>query len=71
MWKPGQIVTIGGVVFRIMRYKGEFYACGHCYFYLKRVACVLYTQSRTIGKCQNLIPEDCYFKRLSPTIVMR
>ena len=71
MWKPGQIVTIGGIVFRVMRYRGEFYACSHCYFYLKRIMCVLHTQSPIIENCQNLIPDDCYFKRLSPIIMMR
>lgn len=66
MWRAGQIVTIGGAVFSVMHYRGDSYACEHCYFYLKRVGCALRVQSPTIENCAKLIPEDCYFKRLSP-----
>lgn len=66
MWRAGQIVTIGGIVFRVMRHKGAYYACDRCYFDLNRIGCALHVQSPHIGRCFNLIPKDCYFKRLSP-----
>lgn len=66
MWRAGQIVTIGGVVFRVIRRKEGHHVCDRCYFDLNRVGCALHVQSSTIEGCEKLIPEDCYFKRLSP-----
>lgn len=70
-YKPGQIVTIYGIVYRIMRCKPEapLYPCAcdgctfgtfyKCAFPMTNLSCV------------DLIPQDCYFVRLSPIIVMK
>lgn len=42
MWRAGQIVTIGGVVFRVIRRKEGHHVCDRCYFDLNRVGCALH-----------------------------
>ena len=71
MWKPGQLVTINGIVYRVMRCKPDapFYpdACDGCAFAAFR-GCVFPIFSRF---CWDSIPNDCYFVRLSPIIVIK
>jgi len=61
-WKPGQLVTIDGVVYQVKRANPCYIACSLCNF-------------RNCGACflprhyiPYPIPHDCYFKRLSPII---
>ena len=71
MWKPGQIVTIKGIVYRVMRCAPDapFYpdACDGCAFAAFR-GCVFPMISIN---CWDVIPKDCYFVRLSPIIVIK
>lgn len=66
MWKAGQLVTICGEVYRIRRAK--HIVCGNicklCSFYT-RYECLLRTYEPKYRNCFNLLPEDCYFKRLN------
>jgi hypothetical protein len=60
MWKPGQLVTIKGTVYRIKRAVPAYNSCSLCDFnYCGK--CGLYTEHEPYP-----IPFDCYFKRLSP-----
>ena len=68
MWKPGNLVTIKGVVYRVKREYKPWHACRQCAF-----GSWLYTVSgepccqlpvRNYGKYP--LPEDCYLERVSP-----
>ena len=71
MWKPGQLVTIKGIVYRVMRCTPDapFYpdACDGCTFAAFR-GCVF---PMININCWDVIPNDCYFVRLSPIIKIR
>lgn len=57
MWKPGNLVTIKGIVYRVKR-SHSANVCGQC--------------ALDNGYCgwpnrnQYLLPGNCYFKRVSP-----
>lgn len=57
-WKPGQLVTIKGIVYRIER-SNSGSVCRKCA--LDDVLCCTWPICT-----QYPLPEDCYFKRVSP-----
>lgn len=62
MWKPGQLVTIKGIVYRVKRAIPAYKACSLCGF--NHCACTLFD---AIGDDKPYpIAYNCYLKRLSP-----
>lgn len=60
MWKPGNLVTIKGVVYRVKR-SNTANICGQCALSINTgQACAWPYRS------QYLVPDNCYLKRLSP-----
>ena len=66
MWKAGQLVTICGEVYRVKR--AELLVCRDickwCSF-CPQNECLLRIYEPKYRNCFNLLPEDCYFKRLN------
>ena len=66
MWKPGQLVTIKGVVYRVMHCTSDapFYpdVCDGCAF-AAFLGCVF---PINIFYCWDFIPKDCYFVKVWP-----
>lgn len=60
MWKPGNLVTIKGVVYRVKR-TDSAYTCRQCAFG-DEFLCSL--PARIYGRYP--LPIDCYLKRVSP-----
>lgn len=69
MWKPGQLVTIGGIVYKICRISRNtaYYPCDLCAF-SGQLCCTLTYNQLKYEDCTKLIPNDCYFERLSPVV---
>lgn len=67
MWRPGQLVTINGIVYRIKRKPLSYMACDLCAFSGQLCCTLTYNQSK-YEVCTKLIPNDCYFERLSPVV---
>lgn len=65
MWKPGNLVTIGGIVYRVKREPAQWTSCKLCAFG-DEFRCSL--PVRNYGKYP--LPEDCYLERVSPVIVI-
>lgn len=60
MWKPGNLVTIKGVVYRVKRTDSAD-ICGQCALNKRELQyCAWPYRSRY------LLPGDCYLKRVSP-----
>ena len=72
MWRAGQLVTINGIVYRIRRnlHDTPYYPCDFCAFSIQFGCTLAYNQLK-YKCCTELIPNDCYFERLSPVIVMK
>lgn len=67
MWKPGQLVTICGEVYRIKRVPAWLIRnpCVFCSFYHKGADyCELRLYEPKYKDCLKLIPVNCYFDRL-------
>lgn len=67
MWKPGQLVTICGEVYRVKRAKhiDRGSICKLCSFDLAD-ECLLRIYEPKYRNCYKLLPIDCYFERLEP-----
>lgn len=74
MWRPGQLVTINGIVYRIKSYKHKEHLClspcDGCAFACGNT-CMFIVHAPKYYDCMQLIPNDCYFERLSPIIVIK
>ena len=70
MWKPGQLITICGEVYRVKRACPWIKcACAFCYFYCNSAeSCELRIYNPKLRFCWDYIPDDCYFERVSPII---
>ena len=71
MWKAGQLVTIDGVVYRVKRLDrtSKVFPCQRCIFEDWLQICTFpgYKNSKEkYSTCIGLIPDDCYFERVSP-----
>lgn len=64
MWKPGQLVTIHGEVYRIKRNDVSF-VCRLCSF-RPNWTCDLHKCEPKSKRCFELIPSNCYFEKLKP-----
>lgn len=62
-WKPGQLITIRGIVYRIERADSGS-VCSECA--LNNGVCCTWPIHK-----QYPLPEDCYFKRVSPVPIMK
>lgn len=60
-WKPGNLVTVNGIVYRVKRESEQWTSCYLCEFG-DMYHCSL--PVRNYGKYP--LAEDCYLKRLSP-----
>ena len=58
MWKPGQLVTIEGKVYRVKKHIND-YTCTLCAFIKRKYFC-------KYPKCTEKIPFNCYFKQVYP-----
>jgi len=71
MWKPGQLVTINGIVYRVKSYKSDdiLYSspCDGCAFACGNT-CMFIVRAPKYCDCMRLIPNDCYFEKVSPII---
>lgn len=69
MWKPGQLITICGEVYRVKRKCGYYYTykniCKNCAFD-NGSNCDLRIYEPKYRICTHLIPDDCYFERVLP-----
>ena len=69
MWKPGQLVTINGIVYRVKSYKSDtprhLSPCDGCAFAYITI-CKLPLYAPKYYDCMRLIPNDCYFERVYP-----
>ena len=63
MWKPGNLVTIKGIVYRVKREREPFTSCRQCAF-SDEFGCSLTVTS--YGRYP--LPTDCYLERESPVI---
>lgn len=74
MWRPGNLVTIGKIVYRVMPLEqdseSDFYPCDFCSFG-GQLCCCLPAHQVKYDFCINLIPHNCYFQRVSPIIVIK
>lgn len=70
MWKPGQLVTICGEVYRIKREDllNHRNICKLCSFYTQN-ECLLRIYEPKYRNCYNLLPIDCNFERLKPKCI--
>ena len=65
-WKPGQLITICGEVYRVKR------NCDKCVSFCKNCAfdngpdCDLRIYEPKYRSCTPLIPDDCHFERVDP-----
>ena len=81
MWKPGQLITICGEVYRIKKYKvqlSRFYIslayysagaliCKKCPFHNHiKDECELRLYNPKYTSCGELIPYECYFEKVWP-----
>lgn len=67
MWKPGQLITICGEVYRVKRIHSQIkYVCIFCYFCDPAVNCILRIYNPKLRFCWDYIPDDCYFERVWP-----
>ena len=65
MWKPGQLITIRGIVYRVKRdYSGN--VCGQCA--LKTAISCSFPARRYE---QYSLPRNCYLERVSPMPIMK
>ena len=62
MWRPGQLVTINGVVYRVKRNHDSKGPCEKCALRCCGAFC------EWDGSKKYLIPGNCYLERLSPVI---
>ena len=60
MWKPGQLVTIDGIVYRI-KSTAMISRCYQCAFGNHHPHCWMSTD---FGVCTNLIPPNCYLEKV-------
>jgi hypothetical protein len=68
MWKPGNLVTIKGVVYRVKREPEPFTSCKHCAFgdkFGNKLSCSL-----PVRRGMYPLSKDCYLERVSPIIIM-
>lgn len=69
MWRPGQLITINGIVYRVKSYKSDapLYQspCDGCIFACGST-CTLILHAPKYYDCMLLIPNDCYFERVWP-----
>ena len=61
MWKPGNLVTIKGIVYRVKREYKPWHACRQCAFGTEPLCSF---PTRHYGKYP--LPKNCYLKRVSP-----
>lgn len=61
MWKPGNLVTVKGIVYRVKRESETFTACENCAF--GGELCCSFPM-RFYKRYP--MPMDCYLKRVSP-----
>jgi hypothetical protein len=73
MWKPGQLVTINGRVYRVKRtrrFSGLVVCEIQCDIWLdNRLRCPVYKKEvcqRICFSASGLMPEDCYLVRIKP-----
>ena len=59
MWKPGNLVTVNGVVYRVKREYKPWHACKQCAFG-DEFRCLL--PKRNYGRYP--LPEDCYLEKV-------
>ena len=68
-WKPGQLVTIKGTVYRVMHCTPDApfypYECDGCAF-VASFACAFPINVLDPTFCWDLIPKDCYFVKVYP-----
>lgn len=65
-WKPGQLITICGEVYRVKRNCDTCMpVCKNCTFD-NRSDCYLRLYEPKYRNCAYLIPDDCYFERVLP-----
>lgn len=69
MWKPGQLVTLNGVVYRIKRvdHNSKALPCESCIFEEWSFSCNLPKYKGIYRCCIDLIPSDCHFEKVSPS----
>lgn len=69
MWKPGQLITICGEVYRIKRCEHSYDACmnicKNCAFD-NSPECELRIYEPKYRNCMKLIPFNCHFERVLP-----
>ena len=65
MWKPGQLITICGEVYRVKRCERSYNICKDCAFD-DDPNCDLRLYEPKYRSCTHLIPDDCYFVRAYP-----
>lgn len=65
-WKPGQIVTLGGKIYRIKRtlYGSDCQKCCGCYKPITSEPC------HTCIEDFSRMPDDCHFEEIKPKSVM-
>jgi hypothetical protein len=73
MWRPGQLITIRGIVYRVKRidHNSKVLPCNRCIFQEWSNGCVFPKYKGKYNNCIDLIPDDCYFQRVSPIIVIK
>lgn len=71
MWKPGQLVTVCGKVFRVAKAKNVFQACEKCVFACNKASIHPCANCRTIWKTPKQpnravkLWRGCYLKSLT------
>lgn len=62
MWKPGQIVTIRGIVCRVTKIAETGYHCCGCEF--TKLPCAEYPCFGCISSVNKKLPSNCHLKKI-------